>query len=115
MRAERRQHERIRIRAEARLAHGGRETLLEARDLSLGGAFLAGDGLDGVEVADGHVVELTLLPDEDAPYHAEDGDGAIVHLSARVVRHDERGVAVAFERVDAENSARLRALVEDAD
>src|SRR5262249_37732830 len=69
MPAERRRHERVRIRAEARVVLDGRESLYSARDLSLGGAFLSAGR--GVELPDaGKAVELSLCPDEDAPHHA---------------------------------------------
>ena len=87
MRPERRRHERIRIRAEARLQDGGKEAHLHARDLSLGGAFVAvepGDG-DGLDFAEGVVVDLLLCPDEEGPHHAV-VDGASLHASARIVR-----------------------------
>src|SRR5215831_15728065 len=106
MPAERRQFERIRIRAQARVAHGSLEACFQTRDLSLGGAFLVGCETDGVAASDlpsGRRVEISLLPDEDAPYHAEDGDGQTFRATARIVRNDRRGVGVAFENVDIEN------------
>ena len=110
MAAERRRHERVRIRAEARVAHGAEVLHLWTRDLSLGGALVAGPG--DAALAPGGLVEVALLPHEDAPYHAECGDGATFRAAARIVRQDARGLGLAFESIDVENHARLHALVE---
>jgi hypothetical protein len=116
MASERRRHERIRIRAEVHLVQDGREAHFVARDVSLGGAFVSGGGhAVGVDLAAGRRVKITLLPHEDAPYHAEDGDGAAFRARARVVRSDATGVGLSFEEIDVENLARLRALVEESD
>ena len=115
MPAERRQFERIRIRAQARVASGPVEAEFQTRDLSLGGAFLVCCETDGVlgQLASGHRVDVSLLPDEDAPYHAEDGDSQTFRARARIVRSDTTGLGLAFEDVDIENHARLHALVGD--
>lgn len=113
MRPERRRHERIRIRAEARLQDGGKEAHLHARDLSLGGAFVAvepGDG-DGLDFAEGVVVDLLLCPDEEGPHHAV-VDGASLHASARIVRAHAGGLGLQFEHIDFENEVRLRAMLD---
>jgi c-di-GMP-binding flagellar brake protein YcgR len=114
MSAERRQFERIRIRAQARVVSGRIEARFQTRDLSLGGAFLVGCESDeplGDCLSRGVRVEISLLPDEDAPYHAEDG-GQTFRATARIVRSDEHGVGLQFEDIDVENHARLHALVE---
>ena len=109
---DRRRFERIRVRAEARLVQDGKEALLQARDLSLGGAFLAAGPTDGVNLAAGAALELTLLPDEDSPHHAVTDGAGSVHVRARVVRADATGYALAFVRLDPENRYRLRSLLE---
>jgi len=107
---ERRRHERVRIRAEARVVLDGRESRYTARDLSLGGAFLAA-GRESALPDAGRRVELSLCPDEDAPHHAVI-DGTTFHAGARVVRADRSGIGVRFETMDLENEARLRALLD---
>jgi len=107
MAAERRLHERQRIRAEARVVLDGRESRYSARDLSLSGAYLAA-GPESVALDTGRILELSLWPDEDAPHHAV-VDGSTFHAAARVVRTDGNGVAIRFEKMDPENLARLRA------
>jgi hypothetical protein len=107
MPAERRLHERQRIRAEARVYTNGHESRYTARDLSLGGAFLAaGPESDALDA--GRTLDLSLCPDEDAPHHAV-VDGTTFHAAARVVRADGCGIGVRFEGLDPENQARLRA------
>jgi PilZ domain len=107
MPAERRRHERLRIRAEARVVLDGRETRYSARDLSLGGAFLAA-GPESAALDAGRTLELSLCPDEDAPHHAVI-DGTTFHAAARVVRTDGSGIGIRFERMDIESETRLRA------
>ena len=107
MAAERRLHERQRIRAEARVVWDGRESRYSARDLSLGGAYLAA-GPESAALDTGRTLELSLWPDEDAPHHAV-VDGSTFHAAARVVRADGTGVGIRFEKIDSENQARLRA------
>jgi len=107
MAAERRLHERQRIRAEARVILDGQESRFSARDLSLGGAFLTA-GPESAALDTGRTLDLSLWPDEDAPHHAV-VDGSTFHAAARVVRSDGSGVAICFEKMDSENQARLRA------
>jgi hypothetical protein len=107
MAAERRLHERQRIRAEARVIWNGQESRYSARDLSLGGAFLAA-GPESEAPGTGLTLDISLWPDEDAPHHAV-VDGSTFHAAARVVRADGAGVGIRFEKIDDENHARLRA------
>jgi hypothetical protein len=119
---ERRRHERVHVRAEARVVLAGRESSLTARDVSLGGAYLAervtahdgtADGLLRREptLQAGQKLMLIILPDEDAPNHAGDA-GNSVRAAARIVRRDADGIAVRFEELDLDNHARLLALVD---
>lgn len=113
---ERRRHERITVRADVVLAHNGRREELLAHDVSLGGAFLRTELSEHIEYKTGARCELTLHVDEDTPVHACE-DGHTIHAHARIVRRDPggpgrpSGLGVAFERVDAENLEKLRALV----
>jgi len=111
MRAERRRHERVPIRGDARLVQDGKEARFSARDLSLGGAFLTGSEGDGVDLTAGRPLDIVICPDEESPHHALI-DGATFHAGAKIVRSDTSGVAVAFVRMDLENEGRLRALVD---
>ena len=112
---ERREHERVTLRAEVHLVRNGHCVSMAVHDVSLGGAFLATD-LDGhIEYKIGARVELTLFVDEDAPTHCCE-DGHTVHARARIVRRDPggpgrpSGLGVVFERVDLETLEKLRAL-----
>jgi PilZ domain-containing protein len=113
---ERRQFERMRIRAEAELRRNGTSLRLPVLDLSLGGAYLAVPLSEHIELKTGGRFALTLTIDEELPCHAEE-EGSTVHTQARIVRRDPggdgrpAGVGVAFEGTDLENLARIHALV----
>jgi PilZ domain-containing protein len=113
---DRRQHDRIPIRAEVQLCQSGRVERMVARDISVGGAFLETTLFDHIELRTGSRCELTLFIEENRPTHAAE-DGHTVHTHARIVRRDPGGpgrppgLGVIFERVDLDNLARLRALV----
>jgi hypothetical protein len=113
---ERRQHERVSLRAEVVLAQSGHRERMAARNVSLGGAFLETTLFDHLQYETGARCDVTLHVDEDTPMHACE-DGHTIHAPARIVRRDPggpgrpSGLGVAFERVDPENLVRLRALV----
>lgn len=113
---ERREHERVTLRAEVRLVRNGRCVTMAVHNVSLGGAYLTVALHEHIEYKTGARVELTLLVDEDAPTHCCE-DGHTVHAHARIVRRDPggpgrpSGLGVVFERVDLETLEKLRALV----
>jgi hypothetical protein len=113
---ERRQHERVPIRAEVHLEKSGRVEKMTARDISVGGAFLETSGYEQLDFKTGGRCQLTLFIDENTPIHAAE-DGHTIHTVARIVRRDPggggrvSGLGVVFERLDLDNLNRLRALV----
>ena len=113
---EKRQHERVSIRAEVAVDLKGRIEQMTAHNLSVGGAFLETTLHDHIDLKTGSRCALTLVVDENAPSHACD-EGHTVHMVARVVRRDQggpdrpSGLGVVFEKLDLENLVRLRALV----
>jgi hypothetical protein len=117
--AERRQHERVPVRAEVLVSQNGRKERMAVRDISVGGAFLETTLYDHIDFKTGGRCELVLLVDEATPTHPV-FDGHTVHTHARIVRRDPggrgrpSGLGVVFEKVDLENLERLRALVNRA-
>jgi hypothetical protein len=116
---ERREHERVLIRADVVLRKGVHTERMRARDVSVGGAFLETTLFDHIDLKTGSRFELTLHIDESTPMHAAE-DGHTVHAHARIVRRDPggdgrpSGIGVIFEHLDTENLVRLRALVNRA-
>lgn len=116
---ERRQHERVPIRAEVLVATSGRKDRMSVRDVSVGGAFLVTTLYDHIDFKTGGRCDLTLFVDEYLPTHNVD-DGHTVHTVAKIVRRDPggpgrpSGLGVVFEKLDLANLERLRALVNRA-
>jgi hypothetical protein len=113
---ERRQFERVAIRAEAELKRNGIVARMPVVEISSGGAYLAVPLSDHIELKTGGRFALTLTILEETPCHAEE-DGSTVHVQVRIVRRDPggagrpAGVGVAFEHADLETRARIEALV----
>ena len=113
---ERREHERVLIRAEVVLRKGVHVERMTARDVSIAGAFLETSLFDHIDLKTGSRFDLTLHVDEEGPTHAVE-DGHTIHAQARIVRRDPggngrpSGIGVVFENVDPDNMERIRALV----
>jgi hypothetical protein len=108
--SERRQHQRIDLIAQVQCKAGGEIYVLEARNASIGGLFLAGHAKDHPQLGPGIEFDLALLP-------AERPDSDPIVMRARVVRvvRAEKGVPAGFgvsiTKIDATHSNRLRALL----
>lgn len=112
---ERRLHDRVTIRAEARIATTTGEIIRAAtHDLSIGGAFII-----EADLPIGAPLDVTLTFDENTPSHAEE-DGSTVHVRAQVVRRARgagrpNGIGIAFQPLDLDNRTRLNGLVHRGD
>jgi PilZ domain len=89
---EKRQHPRVELFATVELRDGDDVLVLSVGNLSLGGAWLAGDGLDLSRVAVGAEKELTIF-DECDP-------GIGVTVRGRVLRRSAAGIALAWIGAD---------------
>jgi|SoiMethySBSTD1v2_1073268.scaffolds.fasta_scaffold350921_4 c-di-GMP-binding flagellar brake protein YcgR len=113
---ERREHERVLIRAEVVLRKGVHVERMTARDISIAGAFLETTLFDHIDLKTGSRFDLTLHVDESGPTHAVE-DGHTIHAQARIVRREPggnghpSGIGVAFEELDDANRERILALV----
>jgi hypothetical protein len=86
--------------------HKGAETLiLPARNISLGGLYLARDGNDLRSFTAGEQVEVML-------FDATDESRPPVRASAQVIRHDPNGMALTWSTVDPDVAKKLVALLE---
>jgi hypothetical protein len=92
--------------ASVELHHGGETLILPARNLSLGGIFLANDGNDLASLRIGTQVELLVF---DA---ANEGSPA-VRAFAEVVRLDSQGLGLRW-REDRETSKQIASLLQSA-
>lgn len=81
------------------------ETLiLPARNISLGGIYLAADGHDLATLREGAEVEVHL-------FDALNERTRAVRLAATVVRHDGEGMALMWSATDADAAANLAKLL----
>lgn len=102
---EARQHPRFELFATVEL-HRGEETLvLPARNISLGGLYLAADGNDVSHLYVGDIVEVTLFDaiDEGKPF---------VRGAAQLARRDEDGLALSWASSDPVVARKLASLLE---
>jgi hypothetical protein len=98
-----RQHPRHELMASVEVHHGSDTLVLAARNLSLGGIFLAADDNDLTQLALGTNVELLV-------FNAADEESPAVRALAQVVRHDEGGVGLKWKS-DPETSKQVTALL----
>jgi hypothetical protein len=100
-----RRHQRFELFASVEL-HKGQETLiLPARNISLGGVYLARDGNNLKSFAPGEHVEVML-------FDATDESRPPVRASAQVIRHDPNGMALTWSTVDPKVAKKLVNLLE---
>src|SRR5688572_31303904 len=99
---ERREHERVLIRAEVVLRKGIHVERMAARDISIAGVFLETTLFDHIDLKTGSRFDLTLYIDEAEPTHAVE-DGHTIHAQVRIVRREPgengrpSGIGVVFE------------------
>jgi hypothetical protein len=79
--------------------------ILPARNISLGGVYLAADGHDLSGIAVGSRIDVQV-------FDALDEGKQPVRLDARVVRCDERGMALQWLSVDALEASELSKLMD---
>jgi hypothetical protein len=100
-----RKHPRYEMMASVEV-HGVAETvILPARNISLGGVYIAADGHDLTGFALGAELELLV-------FDALDEGHEPVRLMGQVVRHDDLGMALMWEYSDPETPDKLGKLLE---
>lgn len=107
----RRRYRRYELLASVEVIAARETLLLPARNISLGGVYLAADGHDLAAFGDGTEVEVQV-------FDALDEGSRAVRLTAKVVRHDEGGMALMWagdEAATAEALAPLLATLPPAD
>jgi hypothetical protein len=90
---QKRKHERYDLMASVEVVSGSETLVLAARNVSLGGIFLASDGNDLTGLGIGNEVELLV-------FNASDGESPAVRASALVVRRDQGGVGLRWKDDD---------------
>jgi PilZ domain len=100
-----RKHERFEMLASVQLTAGGETMLLPAGNISQGGVYLAADGHDLSGMTVGARIDVQV-------FDALDENRAPVRLTAKVVRLDERGMALQWLAVDAQEAAELAKLMD---
>ena len=99
-----RKHPRYELLASVELHHGTETVILPARNLSLGGIYLGGDGNDLKSLKRGTSVEVLL-------FNAADESHPAVRAGAKVVRIDDDGIALRWLE-DSDSSLALASLLE---
>jgi hypothetical protein len=100
-----RRHQRYELFASVELHKGAETLILPARNISLGGVYLARDGNNLRQFAAGEVVEVML-------FDASDESRPPVRATAQIVRHDPNGMALTWNTVDPEVAKKLILLLE---
>ncbi len=91
--------------ASVQLTAGSETMLLPAGNISQGGVYLAADGHDLSGMTVGARIDVQV-------FDALDENRAPVRLTAKVVRFDERGMALQWLAVDAQEAAELAKLMD---
>jgi hypothetical protein len=99
-----RRHQRFELMASVEVHKGDETLILPARNLSLGGIYLANDGNDLTPFKVGTSVEILV-------FNAADETHPPVKAGASVVRHDMGGIALKWHE-DADASLKLASLLE---
>ncbi len=104
-RGQARRHPRYELFASVEVHHGEATLVLPARNISLGGLYLAADGNDLSVLTMGDVVEVML-------FDAIDEGKPTVRADAMVVRLDVDGVAITWASTDPVVAHKLASLLE---
>src|SRR6476659_393348 len=100
---QKRKHERYELMASVELVSGSETLVLAARNVSMGGIFVACDGNDLTGLKIGSEVELMV-------FDAQADDSAAVRATAEVVRRDGTGVGLRWKD-DKQMASQLAALL----
>jgi hypothetical protein len=100
-----RKHQRFEMMASVEVHTAAETVILPARNISLGGVYLASDGHDLTSFAVGTEIEVQV-------FDALDEGNQPVKLAGQVVRHDDVGMALMWAYSDPDIAFRLGALLQ---